>query len=57
MKKKIVYKELDNSQKDFIRDKVKELGTISAVEKFYKLDDRVSEFAIKLAKTLFKEEK
>ena len=57
MKKKIVYKELDTGQKEFIRNKVKELGTISEVEKFYRLDDKVSEFAIKLAKTLFKEEK
>lgn len=45
---------LDKDQKDFITRRVHELGSLSKVEEVYKLDDKVSQFAIKLAKKLFK---
>lgn len=45
---------LDQEQKDYITKRVKELGSITAVESVYRLDDNVTKFANKLAKKLFK---
>jgi len=48
---------LDADQKKFINSKVKELGTIEAVEKFYNRDDTVTEFARDVAKKLYASKK
>lgn len=47
---------LDQQQKDFIKGRVKELGSAQAVKEFYSREDAVCEFANKWAKHLrFKE--
>lgn len=43
-------KNLNNSQRTFIEKKVKELGNLEAVAKFYCLDDAVSYYSMKMAK-------
>ena len=43
-------KGLSDDQKDFIKKKVKELGTIEAVKTFYNKDDTVSAYAAMMAK-------
>jgi hypothetical protein len=40
---------LTEAQKTFIENKVKELGTVEAVEAFYDLKDEVSSYAIAIA--------
>jgi hypothetical protein len=45
-------KNLDKDQRSFIEGKVKDLGSMEAVKKFYRLDDAVSYFAMKTAKRL-----
>ena len=48
---------LDKEQKDYITKRVNELGSIVAVESVYKNKDKVSQFANRLAKKLFKPKK
>jgi hypothetical protein len=45
---------LEQDQKDFIMNKVKELGTVKKVVDFYNKDCKVDEFAIKYAIKIFK---
>lgn len=45
-------KNLDKDQRSFIEKKVKDLGSLEEVKKFYRLDDAVSGFALKTAKKL-----
>ena len=45
---------LDKEQKAFITHRVHELGSLSAVESVYIYKDKVAQFAIKLAKKLYK---
>ena len=45
-------KNLGEDQREFIEEKVKELGTMKEVELFYCLDDAVSYFSRKVAKKL-----
>ena len=52
--KAISTKNLDDGQRTFIKAKVKELGDMEAVKKFYRREDAVSTFANKEAKKIFK---
>jgi|APSaa5957512622_1039677.scaffolds.fasta_scaffold223958_2 hypothetical protein len=45
---------LEQSQKDWIEKKVRELGSKKAVQQLYQKDDRVCRYALKLADNLFK---
>lgn len=45
---------LGQDQKDFIKNKVIELGSIEAVKEFYCSNSNVAKFAIKLAKDMYK---
>jgi hypothetical protein len=48
---------LNKDQKKFIKDKVKKLGSVEAVQKDYKRKDLVSEFALEYAEKIFKKRK
>jgi len=45
---------LDRSQRDFIKDKIKELGSMEAVKYHYNKDCLVDRFAYRYAKRTFK---
>ena len=45
---------LEQDQKDFIKNKVKELGSVKKVVDFYNRESKVDEFAIKYATKIFK---
>ena len=44
---------LDKDQKDFIENKVRELGSWKAVLKHYQKDDAVCQYALKLAEKIY----
>ena len=48
---------LDKDQRKFIKAKIKDLKTMEEVEKFYRLDDNVTKFAIIEAKKIYKKSK
>ena len=48
---------LNNSQKKFIRNKVKTLGSVEEVKKGYHRKDLVGEFALEYAKKIFKKKR
>jgi hypothetical protein len=47
------FKKLTKFQKSFIRKKVKSLGNVVAVSRFYNLDDTVSKYALYVAQHRF----
>lgn len=55
MKKEQKKLELGDDQKIFIQAKVKELGDVEAVKKFYNRPDLVSKFALEYAEIIFKQ--
>lgn len=57
MPKKKKSEGLSANQKEFITNRVKELGSFEKVEKFYNNRDEVSQFAIATAATCFQKGK
>ena len=53
VKKKEKKGKLDKAQKDFIKNKVRLLGSVERVHEFYKRKSLVCEYAHKIAKKLF----
>ena len=52
-KKKVKGGELDQDQIDFITNKVKELGSVEAVKKYYDVPCFVTDYANRLAKVFY----
>lgn len=50
-------KELDEDQKEFIKKKVEELGSVESVKRLYRKDCPVDDYANGLAKEMFKPQK
>ena len=48
---------MEEAQIQYIKSKVKELGSIEEVEKFYRLDDNVTKFARKYASEFYNKKK